>query len=82
MNAMHSLTRRLLHLHPGGAVKTDIINPEINFDAVQSDFRTKRCYAAVCGHDTFGCLQLLGCFGVCSCSSWCRRQGQFSPSGQ
>ncbi|CAK9072888.1 unnamed protein product [Durusdinium trenchii] len=33
---------RLLHLHPGGAVKTDIINPEINFDAVQSDFRTKR----------------------------------------
>ena len=33
---------RLLHLHPGEALKTDIINPEIDFHAVQSEFRTKR----------------------------------------
>lgn len=33
---------RLLHLHPGKAMKTDIINPQINFDAVQTEFRKKR----------------------------------------
>jgi len=33
---------RLLHLHPGGSVKTDIINPQIDFDAVQTEFRKKR----------------------------------------
>lgn len=40
---------RLLHLHPGEAMKTDIINPEINFDAVQTEFRKKRC-RDVLGH--------------------------------
>lgn len=33
---------RLLHLHPGKAMKTDIINPQINFEAVQTEFRKKR----------------------------------------
>jgi len=43
---------RLLHLHPGGSVKTDIINPQIDFDAVQTEFRKKRfapCPSVTCG---------------------------------
>ncbi|CAJ1346070.1 unnamed protein product [Effrenium voratum] len=33
---------RLLHMHPGRPVKTDVLNPEIDFNAVQRDFKERR----------------------------------------